>query len=367
MFFRRYYWEKLFSLIYERIFRPVNVESVLDKCVRVYHSPLAASKHGGVKLRILFLAHKDDYGNATRGLSIEENYFFHSLYEMGYELIRFDFAEIMREYGRKRMNEMLMETVYRYAPDLLFSILFKKEVEPDTIRKISSQGRTVTMNWFCDDLWRFEEFSQYYAPCFHWVITTAASALSKYREAGVRNVIFSQWACNHHLCYKMDLPKIYDISFVGLPHGNRREVIARMRKEGLDVRTWGYGWKEGRITQSQMVRVFNQSRINLNLSNLSTKEGQQIKERNFEIPGCGGFLLTGYAENLSDYYDVGKEIACFDDVDDLIRKAKYFLAHEKERAAIAEAGYARTIAEHTYDARFRQIFAKVGLIPDAGW
>ena len=87
----------------------------------------------------------------------------------------------------------------------------------------------------------------------------------------------------------------------------------------------------------------------------------QIKARNFEIPGCGGFLLTGRADNLDDYYEVGKEIVYFENTQDLIEKVRHYLHHEDERAAIAQAGYQRTSREHLYAHRFPEIFQRLGL------
>ena len=92
-----------------------------------------------------------------------------------------------------------------------------------------------------------------------------------------------------------------------------------------------------------------------------TWQRDQIKGRNFEVPGCGGFLLTGRAENLEAYYEIGREIVCFESTEELIEKARYYLAHEDERAAIARAGYERTMKEHTYAHRFAEIFRRAGL------
>jgi spore maturation protein CgeB len=89
---------------------------------------------------------------------------------------------------------------------------------------------------------------------------------------------------------------------------------------------------------------------------------EQIKGRNFEVPGCGGFLLTSGAEDLESYYELDKEIVCFDRSDDLIEKIKYYLAHDDERAAIARRGYERTQRDHTYARRFDDIFRKIGLV-----
>ena len=46
---------------------------------------------------------------------------------------------------------------------------------------------------------------------------------------------------------------------------------------------------------------------------------------------------------------------------DLVEKVRYYLKHEDERAAIAQAGYERTLREHTYVHRFRDIFGQMGL------
>jgi spore maturation protein CgeB len=87
----------------------------------------------------------------------------------------------------------------------------------------------------------------------------------------------------------------------------------------------------------------------------------QIKLRNFEIPGCGGFTLSGKADNLDEYYVDGKEIATFSSLDDLIGKINYYLEYDEERKNIAEAGYKRTLKEHTYMHRFNEIFSTMGL------
>ncbi|GAH73655.1 unnamed protein product, partial [marine sediment metagenome] len=165
------------------------------------------------------------------------------------------------------------------------------------------------------------------------------------------------------------------VTFVGQPHSNRLKIIQSLRDSGINVHVWGNGWKSGHISQEEMIRVFNQSRINLNLTKASTcsqglqyarahahrQNPEQIKGRSFEIPGCEGFQLSGSVEDLNDYYEVGKEIVCFEDVDDLREKIYYYLSNEDERAAIALAGYQRTLREHTYAHRFANIFKRLGL------
>ena len=39
---------------------------------------------------------------------------------------------------------------------------------------------------------------------------------------------------------------------------------------------------------------------------LSKKTSEQIKARNFEIPGFGGFQLSQYSLGLEDFYDIDR-------------------------------------------------------------
>jgi len=364
-------------------------------------------------MRILYVAPQYDYGKPEQGYSFEHNNFYDFLSKSGHELIYFDFLTLLKDLGKERMNSRLLETVNSERPELMFTVLFTDEFDPATVKAISENTNTTTVNWFCDDHWRFENYSRHWAPWFNWVITTAASAIPKYADIGYQNVIKSQWACNHFSYKKIETDFKYDVTFVGQPHGNRRQIIACLKQNGIDVQTFGAGWEAGRVSQDSMIRIFNESRINLNLSNASIPLGglqnplfkpamdrlaraldtipfgpsikkagrevmaigqnpgtsintgkqyfEQIKGRNFEVPGCGGFLLAGNVEDLESYYEIGKEVVCFDDNKDLIEKIKYYLAHGDERAAIAQRGYERTIRDHTYARRFEDIFGKIGL------
>jgi spore maturation protein CgeB len=120
-----------------------------------------------------------------------------------------------------------------------------------------------------------------------------------------------------------------------------------------------------------MVHVFGSSRINLNLSNSSARRKglrlrrsrpSQVKGRNFEVPGSGGFLLTEGLPHLDEYFELGREVAVFDSPEDLVHQVGYWLEHPEERAAVAQAGYRRVLAEHTYDHRFARIFESMGLV-----
>lgn len=345
-------------------------------------------------MKTLFVSLRWDYKDPARGPSFEFTNFWDALRRMeGVEAEHFPFDEVEARSGRHQMNRELELTVQRMEPDLVFFFLFEDEFDPELVGRIGR--RTSTLNWFADDHWRFQNYSRRWASRFTWVATTDIEAVAKYEDLGC-NVLLTQWGCNHHLYRPLHLPLDLPVTFVGQPHGSRGRVISRLRDSGIDVRTWGFGWPEGRLDESEMIAVFNRSRVNLNLSNASPARSplrtvrdlvkvavrsggrlddvvaalrgmgdrgrEQLKGRNFQIPGCGAFLLTNEHPELARYYEPGKEIISFTDIDDLIDKTRHFLSRPAERTAIAAAGLSRTLAEHTYELRFSDLFRKMGLV-----
>lgn len=335
-----------------------------------------------------------DYKDPRRGPSFEFTNIWDSLRQMpGIEADLFAIDELEVELGRSGMNEALVDRVLREEPDLVFFLLFEDELDPATVEQISE--RRTTLNWFADDHWRFNSFSRYWAHRFTWVATTDPESVDRYRSLGCPNVVLTQWGCNHHLYRPLGLPQDLDLSFVGQPHGSRPTVIKRLLEAGFEVSTWGHGWPAGRITQGELVAVINRSKINLNLSNASVANlstwvrrlgsevirsrlhpirtlhalrslragrREQLKGRNFEVPGCGAFLLTNDVPYLEEYFVPGQEIVTFTGIDDLFEKARYYLDNDDDRSRIAEAGLRRTLADHTYERRFSDLFRRMELL-----
>ncbi len=345
-------------------------------------------------MKVLFCGLKHEYGKPESGLSFEYKNFYETLKSMpGVEVEMFAVDERLQAVGRDNMNEELKKIVTEKQPDLLFCFLFTEEIKKETIEYITKKTSTRTFNWFADDHWRFEIFSKNWAPLFTAVSTTDSQAVEKYRALGV-SVIKTQWAANIHLYKPFDLQATTyklpanEITFVGKNYGNRSKYIHALKKLGLPAVGYGSGWEKGRVSFEEMLEIFSNSKINLNFTessyaNLTGRfkmlakavlnfnnfvpylkaykgaQRNQIKGRTFEIPACGGFMLTQDADNLKDYYVDGKEIVIFKDQNDMIEKCKYYMSHEDERQNIAKAGLERTIKEHTYEHRFVEIFERI--------
>ena len=307
------------------------------------------------KKTILYVGIRYDYGNKCWGLSFEHYNFYHTFLNMGYSLIYFDYDRIKQKYGTDKMSEMLREAVYYYHPDILFYFNFHDWIEHSVWREISGELPTRTIIWLSDDHWRYEE-TQPIWELFNLVVTTDRKGYEKRMEKGFSNVLLSQWGCNHFLYRKLNLPKIYDVSFVGRCYGERQNFVDTLKRNGINIATFGQGWGNGsRVSQADLIRIYNQSKISLNISFASKEDKIQIKGRDFEAPGCGSLLLTRETKEIADYFVPGEEIITYQDVNDAAEKIKYYLANEDEREKIAKSGYERVMREHTIEKRLLDV------------
>jgi spore maturation protein CgeB len=327
-------------------------------------------------LRVVLAALYWEYGQKERGLSYEYYNLYLSLKQI-FDVHFFDFYTLLLDKGKEEMNRQLLALIKRERPDLAIFALFQEEFIPEVIEELKQY--TTTLGYFFDDMWRIE-YAKRWVPRFNYVTTSNTNCLRRYRAWGFDHAIFSPFGYNPVIFTKKDLPKIFDVSFVGGFHGYRHWTIKKLRKAGINVKAWGAGWPAGRLMQEAMTDVFNQSKIALTLSNCLSwdaryllgsprwalsdlrrckKIREQIKARHFEVSGCGSFQISYYVEDLERCFDIGREIVIYSDVDELVEKIRYYLKYEDEREAIAAEGYRRTIAEHSYIMRFTQIVNRI--------
>lgn len=106
-------------------------------------------------------------------------------------------------------------------------------------------------------------------------------------------------------------------------------------------------------TNTEMPIIFNQSKINLNLTAKSIRSGLSL--RIFDVLGCEGFLITNYQAELPEHFNIGEDLEAYTSLDDLMGKCEYYLLHDKERQEIAHNGFEKVKKYHTYDIRLTQM------------
>lgn len=323
-------------------------------------------------MKILYIDLQYDYGIKSRGINIIGHDGFKKSFEkLGHSITMFYYDDYLN--NPLPLQNDLKIFADKIQPDLIFFSLFRDQFNFDTLDYLKSKYTTI--NWFGDDQWRFDDFTSQYANHFTHCITTDKFSIPKYEAIGQHNIIYSQWAAIDSHEIPMFEGYTYDVSFVGGFHPYRKWFIDSLKKRGVKVEAFGNGWENGPLSASEMNKLFVNSKINLNIGNSnsfdiryllsswrniiqlfrSPKNNSQIKARNFEIPFFGGFQLTDYVPTLEDYFDIGREVICYTNIDEAALLIQYYLKHDEEREKLKNTGHAKAIYQHGYTFRLQKV------------
>ena len=347
------------------------------------------------------------------------------LVDLGHDVVRFDYdyhrhnahldptdpaqrphIDRLRPLLGAELLRQVRQAHARRPIDLLFTYFYSAYVEPAVIREVRRMG-ICTVNWYCNGSFQFHLVEEI-APAYDYCLVPERFRLADYRRAGA-TPIYCQEAANPNVYRPADVPVEFDVTFVGQRYGNRPGYVKRLIERGVDVRVWGPRWTEPpdkrfdpagggakgelpacaltasvtgldaellrragpALSDGELVTMYSRSRVNLGFSAVARvpRDGsepiRQVRLRDFEVPMSGGFYLTEHFDELCAFFEPGPEIVTFRTPDELADKAAYYLRHPAERERIRQAGLRRARAEHTWHARFRQVFRTIGL-PETG-
>lgn len=389
-------------------------------------------------MRIFYASERSP--NAFLKSDLWRNNLYLPLVDLGHEVVEFDYdlretfqnvdfnIPSQRSFikkNRPKVTQGLLRQIkaaHAVKPiDLFFSYFYDACILPEAIDDIRAMG-IKTVNWYCNGSYQLhlvKEISSHY----DWCLVPEKFRIKDYISMGARP-IYCQEAANPNIYKPYDLPKEFDVTFVGQAYGERPAYIKLLLNEGIDVRVWGYGWEmfssrisqrlqevlhmgkellkhggwqfaalrlrkqfqskkpmlqgftssEARIPKNivggvlsdiEMIKMYSRSKINLGFSSCgNTYEGErilQVRLRDFEITMSGGFYMVEYMEELEEFFEIDREIVCYREPEEMAEKIKYYLNHDEEREAISKAGYKRCLRDHTWHKRFEMAFHEMGL------
>lgn len=342
------------------------------------------------------------------------------LIELGHEVVEFDFdwSEPMlhlemsnpadqdyiarqRPETSARLIEQLKREHNSRPIDLFFSYFYSANVLPETIREISQLG-IPTVNWYCNGSYQMDLVEEI-APAFDYCLVPEKFRLEDYRQLGARP-IYCQEAAHPEVYRPFDLPREYDVTFVGQAYGTRIGFVSSLIQSDVPTRVWGPGWMEqshnyprwrqlaGKakrrllgqpepdviehvparycgeaLSDADLVRMYSRSNISLGFSSVAriaenpADQIRQVRLRDFEATMSGAFYLVEQFDELEEFFKPGEEIETFRSREELVDKSRYYLRNESEREKIRQAGMKRARAEHTWHERFKMVFREMGL------
>lgn len=163
----------------------------------------------------------------------------------------------------------------------------------------------------------------------------------------------------------------HDVVFVGAlgrqQHTRGNDLLERAA-ERIPIDFWGYNLGRrppssalvrryhGEAWGIEMLRVLASARIAIN-RHIDIAEDYANNMRLYEATGVGSLLLTDEKQNLGELFEIGKEVVTYGSEDELVEAVEHYLADEPARAAVAAEGQRRTLREHSYAVRMRELIA----------
>lgn len=304
--------------------------------------------------------------------------------------------------------------------DLFLSYFVDRHIDSAVIEEIKSLG-IPTANFSCNNTHQFY-LTENIAPHFDFNLHSEKSAGEKFKQIGA-NPVWFQMAANPRYYHPVNVKFQYDVSFLGSSYAKRVDYIFNLLENNINVNCFGPNWLINKpneklkkiykeyirlkdlfnsvfayssdkrhklsskinnydlqcllrkkykfhmhypIPDERMVRLFNESKINLGFlevyssdNDCHSKTNQHLHLREFEIPMSGGLYITNYSDELAEHYEPDKEVLVFHNNYELVDKIKYYLNNPKEADIIRKAGLKRALGSHTYQKRFQELFNRL--------
>lgn len=301
--------------------------------------------------------------------------------------------------------------------DLFFSYLKDGMVDGSVIDEINRTG-VPTCNFSCNNTHQFHVVKEI-SPRFSYCLHTERDVGEKFASINA-NPIWWPMGSNPKYFRPVDVPRTLDVSFVGGNYGLRARYIYHLLENGVDVHAYGPLWSQlsksklrengkrvllgmksllasspirqayysaimadfdfrrnlirkypqnvhNPTTDEELIALYSRSHISLGfleVHDLHDPAGivkQHLHLREFEAPMSGAFYLTGYMDEIEEFFVPGKEIVVYRNLTDLLDKIEYYLANTGEAEKIRVAGRERALRDHTYQRRYQTLFRKLGL------
>ena len=160
-----------------------------------------------------------------------------------------------------------------------------------------------------------------------------------------------------------------DVVFIGFPYRNKLPAFAKIKKalgnrlvmHGFNYKYNAYfnlkyglpGWVKGPLVPGRAYReLYERARVGFNVHNRGDYTVGSY--RLFELPANGVMQISDGGEHLDAFFEEGREIVGYRNLDEMVDKVRYYLEHDDERIEIARNGYRRAMRDHRIAKRLHE-------------
>lgn len=279
-----------------------------------------------------------------------------------------------RKVVQKAMFAALRAAHRRRHVDWFFSYSVGWDISAEMLLRIREELGIPTVNISLDDKNWWEEIERgdpeggllNVAPHFDLGWTSARVVTPWYWAEGGQ-ALFLPEGVNVETFRPLEVTRDIPVGFVGNNFGYRPEMLATLRRAGIEVAVYGTNWPSGPLSDPEMLLFFNRCRVNLGLGDMHYSRWlTNLKGRDFEIPATGrASYLTSYNSDLARCFTIGTEIDCYRGPDEMIELIRYHLREPEHAVQMAKRGRDRCIASHQWVHRFHTILRALGILPGA--
>ncbi|HDY66975.1 MAG TPA: hypothetical protein ENH85_04175 [Candidatus Scalindua sp.] len=364
----RTYYEKIAikrGIKYQEEDVPNQVSKLLKQ--RGIH-PRPLSK-GNLRIFYIGAVPRQDYGGIIQGLQK-----FGQVIPFECEPGRYgQMPRILTKNRPKKNGQRLLEMVRKSNKDGLVNVvigqMWAHSMDPLSLRSVQEMG-IITVNISMDDRHTFQERQKAghrlgtsgLIGSIDLACTAAKECCLWYQMEGCPSIYLPE-ASDPEIYRPGSDTKLYDVCFVGANYGIRSRIVKTIEKRGIKVTCYGVGWPNGPIDVKKLPNLFARSRIILGVGSIGhCTDFYSLKMRDFDGPMSGSLYITHNNPDLSDLYEIGKEIVTYRQPEECADKVVYYLHHPKEAISVGRAGRIRAEREHTWEKRFDKIFRTVEII-----
>jgi hypothetical protein len=267
-----------------------------------------------------------------------------------------DYSATYLKYGKKQTERYIMDYVKANGIQILFYCSTEPwiyEFSVDFFKDIGKKAAVVMLFTDCD--YYFEQRDRYYGQAADMVLAMDSISPHKFKQFGIPALTFYPLHDSADYNRLPSVEKSIDVSFVGLLNSKigRPAYCDYLKSHNINIEVYGSLDTE-RVSQKQMVELFNKSRINLNFAGGGERTAfaiqrriKQFKGRILEVTLSGGFLLSEYTPGIEDLFDIGGEIDVFRTKEELLDKVNYYLGNPSLRKSMASRSYERAQKYHS--------------------
>jgi hypothetical protein len=277
-----------------------------------------------------------------------------------------------RPVAASALNFALLTEALAIKPDVIL-VMKGYFILPETIEALKRIARVV-VSFHADDLANPKNTSDAMRrslPLWHVLFTPRPFSGPELEQQGVQRWEYLPFGYDPELSFPSHAapaePGVEDaVVFVGTWDPERVAVLEPLAPKA-PLRIWGNGWervdagsalvpalRKRQLLGETLRATFTQSGINLALLRKANRDLHQM--RTFEVPACGGFLLTERTSDHQSWFEEGKEAVFFESPAELEEQIRRYLPDAAARRRIADAGHRRLVEDgHRYQDRAARI------------